>query len=196
MKPFNQLFEDYKLQVSGLTSLSEESFMFWFKNYVNQKSEFSPKDFLTGRVYSFEYNDKIEKNKKFVNKRPVVFFTGFHNNGDQNYFNGVDLILMPPMIRIPLFTRIQSVYSSQIEDIIKMDKQGEKSQMQLKTDYEVLNTIFKGIPFKNAYRFWDLKKIRDVKEIPYEEWTRIVYLHTRSIEGTPIEEIYNKNMQV
>jgi hypothetical protein len=53
-----------------------------------------------------------------------------------------------------------------------------------------------GIPFKNAYRSWDIKKIRDVKEIPYKDWTRIVYLYTRSIEGTPVEEIYKKNSQI
>jgi hypothetical protein len=75
-----------------------------------------------------------------------------------------------------------------------MSKKGG-AQIQLKTDYEILDTIFKGIPFKNAYRYWDLKKVRDVMEITYEEWTRIVYLHTRSIEGTQIEEIYKKNTQ-
>jgi hypothetical protein len=197
MKPFNQQFEDYRLQVSGLTSLAEESYMFWFKNYANQNSQFNPKEFITGKIYSFEYNDKLEKNKKFVNKRPVIFFTGFSNKDDKNYFQGIDLILIPPMVRIALLTRITGVYSSQIETNSKKDKEGDKkSQIQLKTDYEILDTIFKGIPFKNSYRLWDLKKIRSVVEIPYEEWTRIVYLHTRSIEGSPIEEIYKKNMQI
>jgi hypothetical protein len=196
MKPFAQQFEDYKLQASGLNSLSEDAFTFWSHNYVNQKSEFNPNEFLTGKIYSFEYIDKLEKNKKFINKRPVVFFTGFSNNQDKSNFNGIDLILIPPLIRMVLLTRITSVYSAQIETNIKKEEQGDKkSQIQFKTDYEILDTIFKGIPFKNSYRFWDLKKIRDVKEIPYKEWTRIVYLHTRSIEGSPIEEIYKKNMQ-
>ena len=35
MKPFKDQFEDYKLGVSGLTSLAEESFMFWFKNSLD-----------------------------------------------------------------------------------------------------------------------------------------------------------------
>lgn len=192
MKPFNQRFEDYKLQVSGLSSLAEEAYLFWFKNYVNQKSDFNPSDFMTGKIYSFEYNDQIEKGKKFINKRPVVFFTGFFTKDDKKFFNGIDLIQIPPTIRLGLLTRIQSVYSSQLESNMGKDT---GSQTQLKTSYEILDTIFKGIPFKNAYRFWDLKKVRDVIEIPYEEWTRIVYLHTRSIEGTPIEEIYKKNTQ-
>ena len=54
----------------------------------------------------------------------------------------------------------------------------------------------KGIPYKNTYRVWDLKKVRDLVEIPYEDWTRIVYLHTRSIQGSPIEEIYTKNSKI
>ena len=192
MKPFNQQFEDYKLQISGLSSLAEESYLFWFKNYVNQNSDFNPSNFMTGKIYSFEYNDQIEKGKKFINKRPVVFFTGFFTKDDKKFFNGIDLILVPPTIRLALLTRIQSVYSNQIEDNIKRSKD---EQIQLKTNYEIIDTILRGVPFKNAYRFWDLKKVRDVMEITYEEWTRIVYLHTRSIEGTPIEEIYKKNIQ-
>lgn len=196
MKAFNQRFEDFRLQASGLNSLGEDSFLFWFENYVNKRKEFNPDEFLTGKVYSFEYNDKLEKGKKFINKRPVVFFTGYFTKGEKNLFSGIDLVLMPPMIRIPFFTKIQSVYSSQIETNIKRVQEGQaKSQVQFKTDYETLNTILTGIPFKNSYRVWDIQKVRDIIEIPVEEWTRIVYLHTRAIEGTPIEEIYKKNMQ-
>ena len=71
-----------------------------------------------------------------------------------------------------------------------------RNQSPLKTDYQVMDTILKGIPYKHAYRAWDLKKVRDVMEIPFEDWTRIIYLDTRSIEGTRLNEIYNKNSQV
>jgi hypothetical protein len=77
MKPFKTQFEDYKLSVSGLSSLAEDSFMYWFKSFVNSKSQFNPASFLPGKVYSFEYNDQLENPKKYINKRPVVFFTGF-----------------------------------------------------------------------------------------------------------------------
>lgn len=198
MKSFKERFDEYKLGVSGLSSLAEESFMFWFKHFVNQRQEpFNPYNFITGKIYSFEYLDKLEKPKKFINKRPVVFFTGFFSQEDRTKFTGIDLVLMPPVIRIPFLTRIQSVYEAQIDSNIKKIENGTtEGQIQLKTDYETLNNILTGIPFKNAYRVWDLKKIRDVKEIPYEDWTRIVYLHTRSIEGTQIEEIYKKNAQL
>ena len=196
MKSFKERFDDYKLSVSGLTSLSEESFIYWFKNFVNKRESFNPNNFITGKVYSFEYMDKLEPTKKFINKRPVVFFTGFTNIQNKEAFSGIDLILIPPIIRIPLLNRICSVYNSQIETNIKRSEQGEKlDQVQLKTDYETLNTILKDIPFKKCYKYWDFKKVRDIKEIPYEDWTRIVYLYTRSTEGTKIEEIYNKNLK-
>ena len=197
MKPFNQRFEDYKLESPPSTSLSENSYMFWFNNFVNQRGEFNPNNFLTGKIYSFEYMDKLEKGKKFINKRPVVFFTGFIDTEGKKCLSGIDLILMPPMMKLPLFSRIESVYQRQIEEnMVKIERGDLNSQMQLKTDYATLNQVMSGIPFKNAYRSWDLKKIRDVKEIPYKDWTRIVYLYTRSIEGTPIEEIYKKNSQI
>ena len=197
MKPFKTQFEDYKLSVSGLSSLAEDSFMHWFKTFVNSKSQFNPLGFLPGKVYSFEYNDQLEKAKKYINKRPIVFFTGFKSYEDKTIFYGIDLILLSPQFRIPLFTRIQSVYQDIIEkNQEKIDKGDIKSQVPLKTDYETLDTILKGINYKHAYRAWDLKKVRDVVEIPYEDWTRIVYLDTRSIEGTPLNEIYKKNLQI
>ena len=197
MKPFKTQFEDYKLSVSGLSSLAEDSFMHWFKTFVNSKSQFNPLGFLPGKVYSFEYNDQLENAKKYINKRPIVFFTGFKSYEDKTIFYGIDLILLSPQFRIPLFTRIQSVYQDIIEkNQEKIDKGDIKSQVPLKTDYETLDTILKGINYKHAYRAWDLKKVRDVVEIPYEDWTRIVYLDTRSIEGTQLNEIYKKNLQI
>lgn len=197
MKPFKDQFEDYRLSVSGLASIAEDSFMFWFKNFTNQKSELNPNNLLPGKFYSFEYNDTLDKRKKFINKRPVIFFSGFINSADKQTFSGIDIILIPPIFRLALFSRIQSVYQDFIQSNLKKSQNGEKSgQLPLKTDYETLNIIFNGIPYKNSYRMWDLKKVRDVVEIPYEDWTRIIYLHTRSIEGSPIEEIYNKNSKI
>ena len=197
MEQFKKSFQDYKLSVSGLSSLTEASFIHWTKNYINQKDQFNPLNFLPGKVYSFEYNDKLEKGKSYINKRPVIFFTGYQNYENKNLFMGMDLILIPPIFRLAFFTRIQSVFHDQIEKNIKMSDNGEeRGQIPLRTEYQILDTILKGIPFKHSYRSWDLKKVRDVIEIPFHDWTKIVYLDTRSIEGTQLNEIYNKNSQV
>ena len=195
MKTFSQEFEEYKNSLVGKGSLAEESFLFWTKNFLNQPQQLNPNDLLSGKIYSFEYLDILEKPKKFINKRPVVFFTGFGTGEKKDIFSGIDLILIPPMIKIPLFNRIMSVYESSIRRNIEMQERGEiRDQIPLKTDFEILNNVFSGIPFKNSYRSWDIKKVRDLREIPYQDWTKIVYLFTRSIQGTPIEEIYKKNM--
>jgi hypothetical protein len=195
--PFKQKFEDYRLSMSGLSSLPEESFMFWFKKFLNKNSQFNPLNFLQGKVYSFEYNDKLEKGKKFINRRPVVFFTGYDNYENKNLFSGLDLVLIPPIFRLAFFERVQSVFQDQIERNLKKEEIGDgRDQLPLKTEYQIMENILRGIPYKHAYRSWDLKKVRDVMEIPFEDWTRIVYLDTRSIEGTQLIEIYNKNSQV
>jgi hypothetical protein len=195
MKTFSQEFEEYKNSLVGKGSLAEESFLFWTKNFLNQPQPLNPNDLLSGKIYSFEYLDILEKPKKFINKRPVVFFAGFGTGEKKDVFSGIDLILIPPMIKIPLFNRIMSVYESSIRRNIEMQERGEiRDQIPLKTDFEILNNVFSGIPFKNSYRSWDIKKVRDLREIPYQDWTKIVYLFTRSIQGTPIEEIYKKNM--
>ncbi len=197
IEPFRKKFNDYKLSVSGLSSLPEESFMHWVKNYVNKDSQFNPLNFLQGKVYSFQYNDKLEQGKKFINKRPVIFFTGYDNYEKKNLFHGLDLVLISPIFRLAFFERVQSVFQDQIEKNIKSLERGEgRDQIPLKTDYQIMDIILKGIPYKHAYRSWDLKKVRDVVEIPFEDWTRIIYLDTRSIEGTQLNEIYSKNSQV
>jgi len=197
IQPFRKKFEEYKFSVSGLTSLPEEAFMHWVKNYVNKNSQFNPLNFLQGKVYSFAYNDKLEDGKKFINKRPVIFFTGYDNYEKKNLFNGLDLILIPPVFRLSFFERVQSVFQDQLEKNIQRQERGEgRDQIPFKTDYQTMDIILKGIPYKHAYRSWDLKKVRDVVEIPFEDWTRIIYLDTRSIEGTQLNEIYNKNSKV
>jgi hypothetical protein len=194
---FKQRFEDYKSSISGLDSLPEESFIFWSKNYNNPSSSFNPFNFLSGKVYSFEYNDVLEKGKSFINKRPVIFFTEYDNYERKNLFKGIDLILIPPSSRMDFFTRIQSVYQDQIERNLQKEKNGEgRDQSPLKTDYQTLDIVLRGMSYKHAYRSWDLKKVRGVTEIPFEEWTRIIYLDTRSIEGTQLSDIYNKNLKI
>ncbi|NBU97936.1 MAG: hypothetical protein EBS19_06970 [Spirochaetia bacterium] len=197
IEPFRKRFNEYKLSVSGLSSLPEESFMHWLKTYVNKNSQFNPLNFLPGKVYSFQYNDKLEQGKKFINKRPVIFFTGYDNYEKKNLFQGLDIVLISPIFRLAFFERVQSVFQDQIEKNIKSLEKGEgRDQIPLKTDYQIMDTVLKGIPYKHAYRAWDLKKVRDVVEIPFEDWTRIIYLDTRSIEGTQLSEIYSKNSQV
>ena len=197
MKTFRKSFEEYKLSVSGSSSLPEEAFMHWVKNYINKNSQFNPLNFLQGKVYSFAYNDKLEQGKKFINKRPVIFFTGYDNYEKKNLFNGLDLVLISPIFRLAFFERVQSVFQDQIERNLKKEEMGEgRDQAPLRTEYQIMETLLKGISYKHAYRTWDLKKVKDVMEIPFEDWTRIIYLDTRSIEGTQLNEIYNKNSQV
>lgn len=194
---FKEIFEEYKnqLRTSGGGNISEESFLYWVNNYVNQTREvFNPYDFITGKIYSFEYRQLENIKSKYINTRPIVFLTGFPES-DKKIFSGIDLILIDPETRMFFLDRIVSVYQRSIEENIKrMDEGIFTDQIPLKTDFETFNNIMKGIPFKNAYRAWDIKKIRDVYEIPFDDWSKIVYLHTRSVEGSQIEDIYKQNM--
>ena len=133
MKPFQERFEEYQFSVSGLSSLADDSFLHWQKNYLDEKSTLQVSDFLPGKIYSIDYNDRLEKNKKFINKRPVIFFMGFFNYEDKMVFGGLDLILIPPQYRLAFFIRISSVYESQISTNIERLKKGDAlDQVQLK----------------------------------------------------------------
>lgn len=194
---FKEIFDEYNKDIrsNGGGSLSDESFIYWSDNYVNQSREtFNPYDFITGKIYSFEYKTELTEGKKYTNSRPVVFLTGFPESVNK-IFSGIDIILIDPNTRMYLLDRIVSVYETQMEENIKRQENGiSENQIPLKTDFETFDKVMAGIPFKNAYRAWDIRKIRDVYEIPFVDWTKIVYLHTRSIKGSQLEDIYKQNM--
>jgi hypothetical protein len=72
MRAFRQLFNDYKLTISGMSSLSEDAFNFWVKNVINKGQSFNPSNFITGKIYSFAYQDSLDEKKKFINNRGFI----------------------------------------------------------------------------------------------------------------------------
>jgi hypothetical protein len=106
---------------------------------------------------------------------------------------GIDLMLLHPMHRLNFLIRLFIVYGKIIEENDILSSSGKsRSQMPLKINQGMARKLFDGINYKHAYSGFKLDKIQALKEIPTEDWVNIVYLNTKSIEGTSIEEIYNK----
>lgn len=183
-------FEKYLMQTKSPAGMSEDSFLLYLKKY-SKGSNFDPRRFLRGKIYSFYYDSTPDKNG-FVNNRPVIFFLEPSKYNSKPAIDGIDLILMPPQMRFTFLNRISFAFQSIIKRNIE-NKSSPDLQEKLKIDYASLNPIMGGIEYKKAFNKYHVDKMKNIHEIEYEDWSKIIYLNTRSIKGSTIEEIYNKN---
>lgn len=194
MISFTEGFERYQIEMKSPAGMAEDSFFEYGKNYAGP-SQFDPSLFLIGKLYTFYYDGSPEKGK-FVNRRPLVFFLGRDKGNSKPTIEGLDVMLLPPLDRLNFFKRIFSSFGSIIERNIEKENAGEKSQEQLKLDYSSLDSLMLGINYKGAFSKYSLEKMKNVHEIPYQKWHKMVYLNTRSIVGSSLEEIYKKMYRI
>lgn len=169
--------------------LAEESFLNYSNNYAVLKSSDPVKNLIQGKIYTFYYDSVLSKEKKYINKRPLVFLEGREITPDKNIIKGIDLILLTPRDRTNFFIRLHAVFGKVMEQNSKKDK---SSQMPLMFDKFILETLMGDIKYKHAYKGYRFEKIKGLREIPSEEWKYLVYLDTKSLEGAKLSDIYSK----
>lgn len=169
--------------------LSEESFINYTNNYSVLKSSDSIRSLIQGKIYTFYYNSEVKAERGFINRRPVIFLDSREVTPSKSIIKGLDLILITPRDRINFFIRLHSIYGKIMD---QNDGKEAASQMPLRFDPQLLETLMGGIKYNHAYTGYKMDKIKGLKEIPRDEWKHLVYLNTKSIEGAAIDDIYNK----
>jgi hypothetical protein len=186
---FKKEIRDAIEKAGSPAKLSEESFINYSKNYSVIKSSDSIRSLIQGKVYTFYYDSDIRAERGFINRRPVIFLDSREITPTKSIIKGLDLILITPIDRINFFIRLHSIYGK----IMDQNEGKEKSsQMPLRFDPQLLETLMGGIKYNHAYTGYKMEKIKGLKEIPRDEWKHLVYLNTKSIEGATINDIYNK----
>jgi hypothetical protein len=186
---FKREIRDAIEKAGSPAKLSEESFINYSKNYSVIRSSDSIRSLIQGKIYTFYYDSEIRAERGFINRRPVVFLESREITPTKSIIKGLDLILITPIDRINFFIRLHSIYGK----IMDQNEEKEKSsQMPLRFDPQLLETLMGGIKYNHAYTGYKMEKIKGLKEIPREEWKHLVYLNTKSIEGATINDIYNK----
>ena len=180
-------------EAGSIGNLSEKSFI----NYKNKYSSPSVVDPLNkimgGKIFTFYYKTETKPIEfGFINRRPLLFIESERMDFTKGIINGIDLMLLKPMDRFNFINRLLDIYEPQIKHNIARKQQAESSQVPLKINIEMMETLFGGINYKHAYAGFKINNIIGLKEIPMEDWAYIIYLNTKSIEGINIEEIYNK----
>jgi len=187
-KEYNDLFHEK----GSISKLSESSFLHYTDNYANLKKSDSLNSVIPGKIFVFFYDaEPVGEKHVFANRRPILFVQDRGQSGKGQVIVGVDIMLIPPQERLNFFIRLETVYRNIIAQNQKKIEDGiPKSQMPLRTNIDILETLFGGIKYKHAYKGYKIEKIKILKEVPIEEWKYLIYLNTRSLLGASAEEIY------
>lgn len=169
--------------------LTEESFLHYSNNYAVLKKSESLKFLIPGKIYSFYYDSQLKDEKSYVNHRPIVFLESKEISPQKNIIKGFDLVLLTPRDKTNFFIRLHAIFGKAMEE---NDKRDPASQIPLRFDKEILETLMSGIRYNHSYKGYKIDKIKGLAEIPRNEWKYLVYLDTKSLEGARLNDIYNK----
>ena len=169
--------------------LTEESFLHYRNNYSVLKQSDSLKSLIPGKIYTFFYDSSLKNERDYINHRPVLFLDSREITLAKSNLVGIDMILLTPRDRKNFLIRLHAVYGKMMD---QNDKRDKASQLPLRFDKDLLETLMGGIKYNHAYNGYKLEKIKGLKEIPREEWKYLVYLDTKSLEGAVLNDIYNK----
>lgn len=186
---FRKEIRDAVEKAGSTGKLAEESFLNYVNNYSVLKSSDSIGSLIQGKIYTFYYDSEVKKEKGFINRRPVVFLESREITPVKSVIKGLDLILISPLNRINFFIRLNAIFGKMINQNEGREK---ASQMPLRFDSKLLETLLGGAKYNHSYTGYKMEKIKGLREIPREDWKYLVYLNTRSIEGASLNDIYNK----
>jgi hypothetical protein len=169
--------------------LAEESFLHYSNNYAVLKKSESLKYLIPGKIYSFYYDSQLKDEKSYINRRPIIFLDGKEITQEKNIIRGFDLVLLTPRDKTNFFVRLNAIFGKALDE---NDKRDPDSQMPLRFDKQILETLMGGIRYNHAYKGYKIEKIKGLIEVPREEWKYLIYLDTKSLEGANLNDIYNK----
>lgn len=191
---FRRLYEQALAEAGSTGGLSQKS----FDNYLHKYSKLEKSEDITklinGKIFTFFYTGDYVKGTMFINRRPLLFLCIEPGDLDNKLLvKGIDLMLLHPIQRLNFLIRVFTIYGKTIEkNNLLLSANTPGKQMPIKINQEMSGKLFDGINYKHAYSGFKIDKIQALKEIPTDDWVNIVYLNTKSIEGTSIEEIYKK----
>jgi hypothetical protein len=186
MIKFSQKVLEYKNSYRSLPEVINETNSFFDENYfpgAKIKTKFNL-PFVPGQIYSFAYKTPslLSKSRKFINRNPVVLCTDSFQNKEMGLImKGIDLITVPPDIRVIILERIYDKFFSLIESGSKPIPVTEDNLKNLLSDTSFDKSVF---GFKTTY-------FGEIYRITPEDWYKIPYLSKSFMEGLNLQGIYS-----
>jgi hypothetical protein len=192
---FKDLVLEYRDKIGEDKNIFKETDEYFLKEYFKNDKKFlsQPISIIPGKIYYFNYStdSKITKERKFIDRFPVILCTDFFESGGFKIIKGIDLVTTPMKYRIEIMSRISDSFEQTIKDNdISESKGGIPSPLNLK-DPE-LNKILEGTGYKSSLFGFKTSFIKNAGSIIYKDWSRLPYLSVNLIEGLRLSGIYSE----
>lgn len=192
---FKDLVLEYRDKIGEDKNIFKETDEYFLKEYFKNDKKFlsQPISIIPGKIYYFNYStdSKITKERKFIDRFPVILCTDFFESSGFKIIKGIDLVTTPMKYRIEIMSRISDSFEQTIKDNdISESKGGIPSPLNLK-DPE-LNKILEGTGYKSSLFGFKTSFIKNAGSIIYKDWSRLPYLSVNLIEGLRLSGIYSE----
>jgi|688.fasta_scaffold34545_3 hypothetical protein len=192
---FKDLVLEYRDKIGTNKNIFRETDEYFLKEYFKNDKKFLPQpiSIIPGKIYYFNYStdSKITKERKFIDRFPVILCTDFFETGGFKIMKGIDLVTTPMKYRMEIISRIFDSFEQTIKDNgISESEGGIASPLNLK-DSE-LNKILGDTGYKSSLFGFKTSFIKNAGSIIYKDWSKLPYLTVNLVEGLNISGIYSE----
>lgn len=193
MKSFRDQISEYLSTSQSVSSLSSKTDALIIEKYSPKgsggKEIFSGK-FIPGKIYVSKYNTNTKINEKirWINRFPFFFFLSEEKIGDEIIIKAIDLNITPPEYRAQILEKIYEQFYQTIKQNLRDPKSLQQEILLKSADLQIL---LKDTGYNFSITGFKKRFFSDLKIIDYEDWHKLVYLGASSIDGQPINSIYN-----
>ena len=188
---FKDLVLEYKEKSDPTRSIFKETDEYFLKNNFKNNQSFltQPINPISGEIYYFNYStdSKISKERKFIDRFPVVLCTDFFLKDSVSIIKGIDLVTVPPKYRMEILSRI---YDNFAKDIENNSTSTAKTPLNLKDD--ILDKLLVNTGYKYSVFGFKSNFIKNIGIIKPKDWSKLPYLTINVLEGLRIQGIYNE----
>ena len=189
---FRDLVLEYKDKTEGSKNIFKETDDYFVNEYFKNNKKFlnPPISPNPGEIYYFSYitDSEITKDRKFINRLPVVLCTDFFEANNFKILKGIDLITVPAKYRMEILSKVYDTFLNPMGDIASINDQ--KISINLKDD--ILSKLLAGTGYRNALFGFKTNFIRNAGSIKYSDWNKLPYLTVNMLEGLRIQGIYSE----
>lgn len=201
MKKPSEEWKDYLHEMKNLDKAAADSFKLYKNKYAKEDKEFPRKEelddvfFTAGKIYSFVYTTQAKPNKDrpVIDRRPILLSLGqmINQSNSKVYEVGIDLMLVPPKVRIFLLDQVYKFFYKDINNNQKNINEGRKGKTKLRLDYNTSKKVFDKLGWQMAFSAFSKESVAIPAVYDYEDWVKTIPLYTNGLIGKTIGELYD-----
>lgn len=158
-----------------------------------QESTKGLKNFLIGKIYTYNYDPLHADDLDFYDINPIMLCLGQRHLEDGGVLQlGINLNFIPPRLRTQVLDIVFKKFRGPITDNLNDLNRGvTTSQRQLGIPYNAATLLLEGTGFEFAIRSYYRSRISKPKIIDYDDWHKLLIIDTERVIGDSILNVYN-----